>query len=143
MKPVLVIGLGNPLMGDDGVGERVAESLLLRPDLPEEIDVIAGGTDLLRLAFEIEGRERVVVVDAAQEGAGGDGYRQEHAHHLSAALAAELLRAVTGVPIELVLVPVEEARFGNGLSAGVRGLLNEIEERVLRLAADPKTGPRQ
>jgi hydrogenase maturation protease len=135
MKPVLVIGLGNPLMGDDGVGERVAESLLLRPDLPDDVEVLRGGTDLLRLAGEIEGRRRVVVIDAVQEGEGGDGCRQDHAHHLSATLAVELLRAVTGVPIETVLVPVAGARLGEGVSAALLERLPRIESQVLEAAS--------
>src|ERR1035441_1834937 len=62
MKPLLIIGLGNPLMGDDGVGALLAESLAGRADA----DVLIGGTDLLRCAGEIEGRQRVILIDAVQ-----------------------------------------------------------------------------
>ena len=60
MKPLLIVGLGNPLMGDDGVGAVLAESLAGRADA----DVLIGGTDLLRCAAQIEGRERVILIDA-------------------------------------------------------------------------------
>ena len=38
----LVIGLGNPLRGDDGVGVRVAH-LLAKEPLPPNVEVVDGG----------------------------------------------------------------------------------------------------
>ena len=35
MKPILILGLGNPLQGDDGVGCRVAENCISRSLEPE------------------------------------------------------------------------------------------------------------
>ncbi|HEY76749.1 MAG TPA: hydrogenase maturation protease [Thermoflexia bacterium] len=64
---VAVIGLGNPLRGDDGIGPRVVAELHRR-ELPEGVEAIDGGTgglDLLRL---MEGWDRVIVVDAAEIG---------------------------------------------------------------------------
>src|ERR1039457_3848424 len=58
MKPLLIIGLGNPLMGDDGVGAQLAESLAGRADA----DVLFGGTDLLPCAGELEGRQPVILI---------------------------------------------------------------------------------
>ena len=69
MKPVAVIGLGNPLMGDDGIGWHVAERLAADPRLPDGVEAIQGGTDLLRCAARIEGRRRVIVVDAVRDDA--------------------------------------------------------------------------
>ena len=67
MKPTLIIGLGNPLQGDDGVGCRVAEAL---EDcvLPPDVDVVDGGTPGVGLINLFEGRQRVVVIDAAEMG---------------------------------------------------------------------------
>src|ERR1039458_379612 len=62
VKPGLILGRGTPLMGDDGVGALLAESLAGRADA----DVLIGGTDLLRCAGEIEGRQRVILIDAVQ-----------------------------------------------------------------------------
>lgn len=61
---ILVIGLGNPILGDDGVGWRVAEALLNHPDLPPnvEIDFLAvGGITLME---RLVGYERVILIDA-------------------------------------------------------------------------------
>jgi len=62
MKPVVVIGLGNPLMGDDGIGWHVAERLATDPRLPSGVEAIQGGTDLLRCAARIEGRRRAILI---------------------------------------------------------------------------------
>jgi len=60
----LVIGLGNPILGDDGVGWRVAEEIARttadRPDV--EVDCVAlGGLSLME---RLTGSERVILVDA-------------------------------------------------------------------------------
>ena len=57
MKPHLVIGLGNPLVGDEGVGCLLAERLASDPRLPEDIEVIDGGADLLGCADRMSGRD--------------------------------------------------------------------------------------
>jgi hydrogenase maturation protease len=64
MKPRLVIGLGNPLMGDEGIGWHVAERLAGDARLPADVEVVCGGTDLLRHADRMEQRRRVIVIDA-------------------------------------------------------------------------------
>jgi hydrogenase maturation protease len=63
----LVLGLGNPLRGDDGIGPRVVEELARRglPDGVTALDVGNAGLDLLNV---LEGWERAVVVDAAELG---------------------------------------------------------------------------
>jgi hydrogenase maturation protease len=66
----LVLGLGNPILTDDGVGVRVAEAVraALPPDTPIEVcEVSVGG---LRLMERMLGYERVILVDALQPGDG-------------------------------------------------------------------------
>jgi hydrogenase maturation protease len=65
-KTTLVLGLGNILLGDEGVGVRVVERLLERYDFPEEVLVMDGGTLGLDLLPYVEDASRLVVVDAAQ-----------------------------------------------------------------------------
>ena len=64
MPTTLVVGLGNPLRGDDGVGVRVAQALAER-DLPEGVEVVDAGMPGLGLVGLIEGCQHVLVVDAA------------------------------------------------------------------------------
>jgi hydrogenase maturation protease len=70
---VLIMGVGNTLMQDDGVGVHVAESLReltrTQPDLAEpDLEIIDGGTIGLSLLPEIEDADAVIVVDAAEIG---------------------------------------------------------------------------
>lgn len=67
---LLAVGLGNPILGDDGVGWRVAEELgrvVAERDLPIEVDSLAVGG--LALMERMVGYDRVVVVDAIRTGA--------------------------------------------------------------------------
>lgn len=64
----LILGVGNPLMGDDGVGVLAVQRLLARPDLPPDVTVMDGGTAGLGLIPLIENYHRVVLVDAVLMG---------------------------------------------------------------------------
>jgi hydrogenase maturation protease len=67
VRKTLIIGLGNPLLGDDGVGWQVAERLRQQPLPPGvEVDTLAlGGIGLME---RLVGYQRAVVVDAQQTG---------------------------------------------------------------------------
>lgn len=62
----LVLGLGNILLGDEGVGVRVVERLLATCTFGEGVLVLDGGTLGLDLLPYLEGAERLLVVDAVQ-----------------------------------------------------------------------------
>lgn len=64
----LVLGLGNPILTDDGVGVRVAEAVraALPADSPIEVsEVSVGGLSLME---RMMGYERVILIDAFQHG---------------------------------------------------------------------------
>ncbi|MFU8891451.1 MAG: hydrogenase maturation protease [Anaerosomatales bacterium] len=61
---VLILGIGNPLMTDEGVGVRVAELLLSGFELPDDVEVIDAGTMGLGIMNLLRGRDFVIVVDA-------------------------------------------------------------------------------
>lgn len=64
MPSTLVIGLGNPLMGDDGVGVAALERLRTDWVLPAEVELLDGGTWGMNLLPHIEAAERLVLIDA-------------------------------------------------------------------------------
>ncbi|HTP35336.1 MAG TPA: hydrogenase maturation protease [Candidatus Acidoferrales bacterium] len=144
MKPLLVIGLGNPLMGDDGVGCAVAGRLADDPRLPEEVEVVSGGCDLLRYAAQMEGRSRVMVLDAVYESAepgcilvfedpGAElDATQDHAHHLSAGQAIQLLQMTMPLRATLVGIGVSSAGFEPWLSPLMESRMPAILDRVLQ-----------
>ena len=67
-KPILILGIGNVLLKDEGVGIRVAEKMK-QMSLPADVEVIDGGVGGLNLQYCVEGRKKVIVVDAVKAGA--------------------------------------------------------------------------
>jgi hydrogenase maturation protease len=65
---VLVIGLGNPIMADDGLGVAALERLRQGWSLPESVRLVDGGTWGMNLLPLIEEAERVVFLDAIDAG---------------------------------------------------------------------------
>jgi hydrogenase maturation protease len=66
---VVVLGLGNPLMGDDGLGLAVLDRLREEWDIPDEVELVDGGTWGMTLLPLIEDAERLVLIDAIRTGA--------------------------------------------------------------------------
>jgi hydrogenase maturation protease len=64
----LVLGVGNKLMSDEGVGVHVIERLAEKYKLPEDVQVLDGGTLGLDLLYYLEGVENLLLVDAAETG---------------------------------------------------------------------------
>jgi hydrogenase maturation protease len=62
IKPILILGIGNILLRDEGVGVHVANQLQTM-DLPPDVEVMDGGTLGLNLLYYIEGRKKVIVID--------------------------------------------------------------------------------
>ncbi|MEW6232828.1 MAG: HyaD/HybD family hydrogenase maturation endopeptidase [Chloroflexota bacterium] len=68
LKKTLILGLGNILLQDEGVGVRVVEAMRDVPT-PPGVDLLDGGTAGLSLLELMEGYDRVIVVDAVEAGA--------------------------------------------------------------------------
>jgi hydrogenase maturation protease len=72
-KPILVVGLGNPLMADEGIGvvllERL-EALAGEGKIPhaERIQFHDGGTGGMNLLHVLAGRQKAVLIDCARMG---------------------------------------------------------------------------
>ena len=65
---VLVIGLGNPLMGDDGLGLAALDRLRTQWELPATVRLVDGGTWGMNLLPLLEDAEAVVLIDAIDAG---------------------------------------------------------------------------
>ena len=85
MASVAVLGLGNTLMQDDGVGAKALDELERCYRLPESVRLIRSDAPMARLAAELDGVGRLIVVDAVRGGRPpGSVYRVERAQLVAA-----------------------------------------------------------
>ena len=148
----LVLALGNPLRGDDGVGAAVLDTL--RDDaLPPSVDLIDGGTSGLELVLILQDYPRAIIIDAAEMGLPPGEWRQFslddvllHArdphlsgtmHYAGLAEALVLAEALDQLPPEIAVIGVQPATtdWELGLSAPVQAVLGSITETVLTAVA--------
>jgi hydrogenase maturation protease len=147
MTETLVLGLGNILLGDEGVGVRVVERLLEQYDFPEGVRVMDGGTLGLDLLPYVEDASRLLVVDAVQARKppgtlvrmAGDEIPvfldaskvSPHQEGLQDLLAVAVLKG--HLPGEVVFwgVQVESLGVGLDLSEAVAGQVDALAGRVL------------
>lgn len=66
---VVVIGLGNVLLSDEGLGVRAVERLQQRYLLPETVEVIDGGTSAMDLLNPLSNNDNVIIADSVKTGA--------------------------------------------------------------------------
>ncbi|PIV23562.1 MAG: peptidase M52 [Hydrogenophilales bacterium CG03_land_8_20_14_0_80_62_28] len=63
---ILILGIGNTLLSDEGVGVHVIQTLAGRVAPEDEVELLDGGTLSFTLAGPIESAEALMVVDAAE-----------------------------------------------------------------------------
>jgi hydrogenase maturation protease len=131
----LVLGLGNPLVGEDGFGSAVIELLRQRPDLSAAVDLVDAHTDLLAQVETLGSYDEVVLVDVVI-GAGHPGdvavvdeetfmrwpETSPSCHQISPLLAVKLFRALqpqAATRITLVALHADVVRAAPGVAASV------------------------
>ena len=67
MKPVIVLGIGNRLMGDDGIGVRIIEALG-QENTSEKVRFAAGETDIGYCLSELADGDLCIIVDGSCSG---------------------------------------------------------------------------
>ncbi|GBC79416.1 Hydrogenase 2 maturation protease [bacterium HR09] len=145
---VLVVGFGNPLMGDDGVGLLVIE-LLKELGVAPHVRLAEGGTDATVLAGLWQGEERVVLVDALVRGSPPgtihrlsaeevlqlpQPHRGVHALSLPECLRWVLLAKPELAKATVVLFGVEPRQLepGQGLTPEVKAAAQQLARQLLQ-----------
>jgi len=64
MKHVLIGGMGNVLLGDDGVGPYIAQLLTAFYEFEEGVQIVDLGTPALDLIDQISGKDVVILIDS-------------------------------------------------------------------------------
>lgn len=116
----LILGIGNLLWGDEGVGVHAVRELL-EEELPEGTKVLEVGTSILDALGELENSERLIVLDAIKaEGIPGTVYRLhidncESPNDIASIHGFDVfaLLALTGrnMPAEVIAFGIEPASF--------------------------------
>ena len=65
---LLILGIGNILMGDEGVGVRVVNEVQ-KAELPADVECLDGGTGSFLLLEPMQSAEKVILIDACIDGA--------------------------------------------------------------------------
>jgi hydrogenase maturation protease len=65
---IVVLGVGNILLTDEGVGVRAIEKLQLDYDLPPEVVVIDGGTTGMEMLEDLSNADHIIIIDAVRSG---------------------------------------------------------------------------
>jgi hydrogenase maturation protease len=142
---IAVLGLGNPMRTDDGVGLDAAYRLLADDRLPGNVQVIEGGTLGLDLLHSLRGITHLLVLDAVDTGASPgtlSRFADEELIHLPIAKSVHLLgfadllgtlKLLEDEPGEVVLLGVqpESTDWGITLSPIVDTTLNDLVEAAL------------
>lgn len=154
MNDMLVLGIGNPLLGDDGFGVEVVRRLRER-ERPPSVEFLDGGALGLYLLPHLEGRSHVLVVDAIDFGGRpGEVVRlrstevpaycglklSEHQATFHEVLALMDLMEIK--PRELLFVGVQprSTRWGDPLSPEVEAAIPGVIEEIGRQLASWGSG---
>jgi len=146
----VVLGVGNVLMRDEGVGVRCVERLEREARLPPEVKVIDGGTSTHELLEDLENLDLLVIVDAILAGKPpgtivhfeGDAVparfsnkMSPHQHGINDLLAK--LALLGRAPKRVVLIGVEPAQLELSLelSDEVAAVLPVLCDRVVEAIA--------
>lgn len=144
---ILVLGLGNILLGDEGVGVRVVQRINEAYSFFGPVEVLDGGTAGFDLLDTLAGREAVIVVDAVEANlAPGETVRLEDdavpayfrmllsPHQLGLAEVLALLKIMDAAPKRIVLIGIQPAclDLGLNLSDVVQAKLDWLVQAVLR-----------
>jgi hydrogenase maturation protease len=144
-RPTLVLGLGNILLRDEGVGVRVVEAMQTL-DLPAGVELFDGATAGFDLIEALADRQRVIVIDAiagdAEPGTvlrltAADLAPAEHGgmslHELGFVQTLGLARQLGVAPPEIVIFGIKPLRLDPGLelSPTIAAIVPEVVRQVV------------
>ncbi len=146
LSRTIVLGLGNPILGDDGIGCSVAEFIGDRLQENSGVTVLSTSVSPIRLIDEISGHHRLIIIDSITTGQAEPGelleieFRKQSAfpisaHHFSIEQLQDIGRSL-GLPMpEYVKVyGIEITRpevYESSISPALRDLLPELAEEII------------
>jgi len=144
---IIVIGVGNLLLKDEGVGIHVAQELQKRV-LPREVEVIDGGVAGIGLLDYFRQSSKVLLIDAADMNLNPGAVvrfspqdirdqarsRKLSAHDVGVLEVLELAKSLGEYPPEVVIFGIQpkEIAWGTDLSPEIEAALPEVIEAILK-----------
>jgi hydrogenase maturation protease len=157
-KNILVLGVGNLLLSDEGVGIHVAQQLETL-SLPANVEVIDGGTGGFELISYFSGRKKVIIIDAVDGDDEPGTILRFTPDDLNIELRPSLSAHQTGIEgllhfskelsprpevVVIGVIPKETRRLGTSLSKTVKKQIPKAVAAVLKeigaTAASPEEG---
>lgn len=151
---ILVLGIGNILLEDEGIGVHVVERLQARYDLPENVVALDGGTSGMTLLDDLAACEHLLVVDCGRLDLPPGSVREfigdavpaffqqrisPHQIGLSDLLAAAALIDVLPAGLSLIAIEPESIELGTAMTAtgerACEAALERVCERLAQLGA--------
>lgn len=136
-----VVGVGNLLLKDEGVGIHVARALQ-RVEMPPHVSIIDGGTSL-DLPHYLEGTGKVIIVDAVRGGGEPGAVYRFHPgdvkietggtsslHDLGLEQSLKVMKLLGNGPEEVVIIGVEPGEIGWGTE-----LSPEVQQKIPEIIA--------
>jgi hydrogenase maturation protease len=154
MSNVLIAGIGNIFLGDDGFGVEVVSRLARDPDpLPEGVELLDVGIGSIHLAYQLlDGYDVLIVVDALSRGvepgtvcilepdideldeAARMNPPMSDAHSLEPLSVLTLLTALEARPARTLVVGCEPADVGEGI--GLSALVERAVDEAVAVVRD-------
>ncbi|MDY6934623.1 MAG: HyaD/HybD family hydrogenase maturation endopeptidase [Spirochaetota bacterium] len=151
MQSTLIIGIGNILQSDEGIGVHIVNHILESGiKLPEEVEVIDGGTSGFDLLPYMKGRDKIIIIDALRtDDVPGSIYRfspdyalESHTslslHEVGIMQVIKMLYFMGENPkIEIIgIVPEDINTLNINISPAVRESIPKAVELILNAAAN-------
>ncbi len=142
----MILGLGNPILGDDGIGCSVAEFIGNGLAEGSRVTVLSTSVSLIRLVDEISGHHRLIIIDSITTGQAEPGELMEiefrkrsaspiSAHHFSIEQLQNIGNALgLTMPEYVKIYGIEIIRpeeYEEGLSPALSNLIPEFAEEII------------
>ncbi len=145
----MILGLGNPILRDDGVGNRVAQELEAKLAQRQDVTVMETSLSGLSLIDLLAGYDKAIIVDAIQtaEGKTGQIYRlnpdafnnTRHVsspHDVNFATALELGNKLgIAMPKQIIIYAIEVndvSNFGEEFTPGVQRAIPKCIKHIIK-----------
>jgi len=145
-KPILILGIGNLILKDEGFGVHVVQQMADMP-LSEDVELMDGGTLGIDLLYHIEGRKKVIVIDVVKaDSTPGTLYRftdkdidyytgmLRSAHEIDFPYVLKTAEYMGNKPDNIVFIGItpQEIDEGIGLSPVLKEKIPQVIELVMK-----------